>query len=102
MSSTSLGLTEAERYIFDVRGYLVLRGVLSKEEVGSAVSAISKHKEEFVERHAQIKNAKQAAFNGTSDGGRLEHGKFLQWPKEDSQVFRSLLAHPKVAPKVGG
>ena len=78
-SSTPCGLTDTEKYLFDLKGFIILRGVLAEEEIESAVGAIEKHKHEFVERHMDIKNAKQEAFAGESTNGRLVHGQFLQW-----------------------
>jgi hypothetical protein len=102
-----MGLSAEQKYMFDLQGFVILRGVLGAEEVASANAAIDAHRSEFFERQEGIRNAKQATFAGEGGGdsagsqytgGRLECGSFLQW--EDGDVFRSLLAHPNVAPKL--
>jgi len=96
--------TSEQRYRFDLQGFIVLRGVLTPEEVASANAAIDAQTSEFVERASSIRNtsgdssfAHQAAASNDYRG-RLENGTFLFWPQEQSQVFRKMLSHPKVTP----
>ena len=100
--SSAAALTDAERYLFDLNGFVVVRNLLTKEEVDAANQAIDRRIDEFVERPVDIKNARHTDFSSSSNvsSGRLEHGHFLEWPKEDSQPFRSLLAHRGLVPRV--
>lgn len=93
-------LTADEKYLFDLQGFLILRGVIDPEDVANANSAIDRYDSSFVERSHDIKNAKEAPFRGSKTAGRLEHGTFLEWPLTCSAPFRKMLAHPNIAPKL--
>ena len=43
-------MTDDERYLFDLNGFIIVRGVLTPEEVKQANDAIDNHKHEMVER----------------------------------------------------
>ena len=43
LTTMSAGITEREKFEFDLNGFLVLRNVLSAEEVASANAAIDAH-----------------------------------------------------------
>eukprot|EP00750_Incisomonas_marina_P031148 INCI7734.1.p1 GENE.INCI7734.1~~INCI7734.1.p1 ORF type:complete len:362 (-),score=46.75 INCI7734.1:346-1431(-) len=100
------GLTPEQRYVFDLQGFVVVKGVLTQAEVAQCNASIESREEEFCERWSSIQNTKGDSAFGVPQkersaedyAGRLEHGSFLTWPKEDSQVFRSMLAHPKLVP----
>ena len=74
---SSIGnLTEEERYLFDLQGYLVLRQAISGDEIAQMNRAIDKHQDQFVERQQTIRNAKVKTFKGEAESyaGRYEHG----------------------------
>ena len=89
------GLTDHEKFLFDLNGYLVVRGALSADEIGELNAAIDAHSHEAISRDATaLKNAKRAGVFGAK-GSRRDLGGMLNW-EEDG--FRKLLAHPKLAP----
>ena len=40
-------MTDAEKYLFDVHGYLVIEGALSPEEVAAANAAVDRHADDI-------------------------------------------------------
>eukprot|EP00551_Chaetoceros_affinis_P018045 CAMPEP_0203727966 /NCGR_PEP_ID=MMETSP0092-20131115/12498_1 /ASSEMBLY_ACC=CAM_ASM_001090 /TAXON_ID=426623 /ORGANISM="Chaetoceros affinis, Strain CCMP159" /LENGTH=92 /DNA_ID=CAMNT_0050609813 /DNA_START=161 /DNA_END=439 /DNA_ORIENTATION=+ len=53
-----LEMTDDERYLFDLNGYLIIRNVLSSEEVRLANEIIDKHQQQMIERkEAALRNA---------------------------------------------
>lgn len=94
------GLTEEQKYLFDTNGYLVVKGVLSPEEVKAANAAIDIHRGEFLGRHgATLRNTQDdSPLQGDLVTPREDLGGHLGWPIEDSRVFRSILDHPNLAP----
>jgi ectoine hydroxylase-related dioxygenase (phytanoyl-CoA dioxygenase family) len=96
-------MTEDERYLFDLNGYFIVRGVLSPEEVTAANAAIDKHAADTIQRDD---NALRNAVKGTklygTGPGRKDLGRVLEWAKEDSAVFKSILAHPRLVPLLHG
>lgn len=91
-------MTEDEKYLFDLNGFIVIRGVLTADEIKEANDSIDKHEEEMVERSAtSLRNAvKGTTFYGTGPG-RKDLGGVLEWGKE-SKVLKSILAHPRLVP----
>lgn len=98
-SSHPVEMTEEERYLFDLNGYLVVRNVLSEDEVARANAAIDKHADEMVERSdATLRNAVKGTKLYGQGPGRKDLGRVLEWGREDSEVFKSILAHPRLVP----
>lgn len=90
------GMTQKERFLFDLNGYIIVRGALSSEEVTALNTCVDNHANEAVSRSSTpLKNAKQAGAFGDK-GARRDMGGMLGW--EDGDSFRKLLAHPKLAP----
>ena len=57
----SSGLTDHEKFLFDLNGYLVVRGALSADEIGELNAAIDAHSHEAISRDATAhKNEKRA------------------------------------------
>jgi len=97
-------MTEAERYLFDLNGFLVVRNVLSQEEVAAANAAIDARQHLMVAREAgALRNAvKGSPMYGTGPG-RKDLGRVLEWqPHGDRAVFQSILAHPRLVPLFHG
>ena len=96
-------MSEEERYLFDLNGYLIVRNVLTPEEVAAANRAIDHHAAEMVERSdPALRNAvKGSALYGTGPG-RQDLGRVLEWPLAESAVFKSILAHPRLVPLFHG
>jgi len=91
--------TEEQRYLFDLNGFLVVRNVLSAEDVAAANTAIDAHVDEAQERTGVLRNTRlRSPLAGDGASGRLDLGGMLAWPRPHSNVFRSLLAHPRLVP----
>jgi ectoine hydroxylase-related dioxygenase (phytanoyl-CoA dioxygenase family) len=98
-----LEMTEAERYLFDLNGFLVVRGVLTPEEVLEANAAIDKHAHEMVERSdGALRNAVMGTKFAGNGPGRMDLGRCLEWDGDESRVFKSILAHPRLVPLFHG
>jgi Phytanoyl-CoA dioxygenase (PhyH) len=98
-----LEMTEDERYLFDLNGYLIVRNVLTPTEVARANAVIDLHASEMVERSdAPLRNAVQGTkFYGTGPG-RKDLGGVLEWGADESRIFQSILAHPRLVPLFHG
>eukprot|EP00929_Paragymnodinium_shiwhaense_P090278 TRINITY_DN50434_c0_g1_i1.p1 TRINITY_DN50434_c0_g1~~TRINITY_DN50434_c0_g1_i1.p1 ORF type:complete len:333 (-),score=52.54 TRINITY_DN50434_c0_g1_i1:131-1129(-) len=93
------GLTPEERFFFDLNGFIILRGVLSPQEVKAANAAIDAHKQDICERMGELRNTKAGSpLSGDGKSGRRDLAGIMEWPGQDSVVFKSLLAHPKLVP----
>ena len=87
------------KFLFDLNGYVVVKGALSKHEVGELNAAIDAHASEAVARSGPA--LRNAAENGafSEKGPRRDLGGMLKW---EGDGFRKLLAHPKLAPVLCG
>lgn len=103
ISDIPFELSEDERYLFDLNGYLIVRNVLSAEEVAVANEVIDRKQASMLDRSDKaLRNATpNTAFYGTGPP-RKDLGGVLEWGKEDSAVFKSVLAHPKLVPRFHG
>ena len=93
-------MTDLEKYLFDLNGFLVVRGVFSDAEVRNANAAIDKRSSKIVERKGDLRlgGNKGAPLAGDGVTGREDLGGMLGWPEGDREVFRSVLTHPKLVP----
>ena len=55
-------LTAQQRYLFDLRGFLILRNMVPQEEVCAAQDAISANLARFHERKGGLRNSRLDAF----------------------------------------
>lgn len=78
-----------ERYFWDLTGYLVVRGVLSKEEVARANDIVDRYWDRVEVGGSTARDS--VAFAGT---GRPMMPGILEFPKPDCDPFREMLAHP--------
>jgi len=92
-----------DAFAFDLNGYVVVRGVLSAEEVAAANAAVDRHAGELQERKGSVlRNSKaETPLSGDGDTGRRDLAGMLGWEAPDRDVFRSILAHPKLVPYLG-
>ncbi len=88
-------MTEVEKYLFDVHGYLVIKGALSPAEVAAANAAIDHHAGKI-----QIRPNDLAYGSANLQGkmGRGDLGGVLTWEKPHCEVFREMIVHPRLAP----
>ena len=92
-------MTASERYLFDLNGYLVIPNVLTNEEVQRANEAIDRHQHDVVERKdVVLRNAAPGSYMFGLGPGRKDLGRVLEWGTDDSQVFASILNHPRLVP----
>ena len=78
-------MTEEEKYIFDLNGFIIVRDVLNKEEVEAANKAIDTHASEMVERaDAALRNAKKGSKFYGDGPGRMDLGRVLEWGQESN------------------
>ena len=88
-------MTDSEKYLFDVHGYLLIEGALSPAEVGAANAVIDHYSDQISIRPNDLANSSET-LRGTT--GRGDLGGMLTWEKPHCDVFREMIAHPKIAP----
>jgi len=94
------GITADERFLFDLNGFLVLRGILSPEEVAAANAAVDAKQSLLQSRDtAALRNTKTGSPLDAS-GPRLDMGGMLFWEQPHCEVFRNMLCHPKLVPYI--
>lgn len=95
-------MTDDEKYLFDLNGFIVIRNVLTPEEIKEANDVIDKYQGQMIERkEAALRNAVEGTNFYGSGPGRKDLGGVLEWG-EDSKVFRKILAHPRLVPLFHG
>lgn len=97
--SASPSVSEEDRFLFDLEGFLVVKGVFSKEEVGKANNAIDKRIDNMQERKGSVRNTKRGTtLAGDGKTGRQDLAGLLEWPSPDSDIFRAVLTHHRLLP----
>ena len=93
-------MSEMERYLFDLNGFLVVRGVFTPEEMEAANSAVDRRSDAIVERKGDLRLGGNKGDPLAGDGvtGRADLGGMLGWDAPDRDVFRKVLTHPKLVP----
>ena len=86
-------MTEYEKYLFDLNGYLVIEDLLNKELVASLNRAIDHHMDPDAPLAETGLNSGSQQLSGTH--GRQTFGGSLDWPAPWSDPFRELIALPK-------
>ena len=100
------GMTHKEKYLFDLNGYLVLRGAFSPEMVARANTAVDAHLDQLHERTGPLRTSGlygRASTELTGDGrtGRADLGGMLGWSSPHREPFREVLCHPPLMPVLG-
>ena len=95
-------MTEDEIYLFDLNGYIVIEQLLSHDEVARCNEAIDQqvvdghaHWHERVENESLSGSSETMA--GTSHRQELR-GNVLTWDRPRCDLFREMIAHPRVLP----
>lgn len=83
-------MTEEERYLFDLRGYLVVDDVLGSDEIAALDAVI----DEYDLWSGSVPDGDWARVE---DDGFLTAGRVHRW----GEPFRRLVAHPKIVPYLG-
>lgn len=88
-------MTDAEKYLFDVHGYLVIRDALTPGELEAANAAFDAHGDRI-----KLRDNDLARTSRTLQGkvGRGDLGGMLTWDKPHCDVFRALMAAPVFKP----
>ena len=95
-------MSEAERYLFDLNGFIIVRNVLTPKEVAACHAAINRHEDEAIPRSdPTLRNAVEGSPMYGSGPPRLDLGGIFEWGT-DSTVFKSILAHPRLVPLFHG
>ena len=98
MKAGDRGMSSDERFLFDLNGFLVLRGILSPEEVAAANAAVDAKQSLLHARDTPaLRNTKPGSPLDAS-GPRLDMGGMLFWEQPHCDVFRTMLCHPKLVP----
>lgn len=90
-------MTEDEKYLFDLNGYIVVENVLTDDDLNLANEAIDRHMDQ-----GQLASSDQGwtsglpALEGTHGRGHL--GNMLDWDEPWCNPFRHMLAHPALVP----
>jgi len=84
------------KFLFDLNGYIVIRNVLSAQEIADANAAIDKH--QFLGRNDKgLRNSKDnTKFSGDHKTPRLDMGGMLGWEDGHNKIFRKFLCHPNL------
>ena len=88
-------MDEAEKYLFEVHGYLVIEGALSPQEVAAANAAIDHHADQIGIRANDLAHESET-LKGTQ--GRGDLGGMLTWDKPHCDPFRAMIAHARFKP----
>lgn len=88
-------MTDAEKYLLDVHGYVVIENALSPEEVAAANAAVDHYADEISIRPNDLANG-STTLRGKM--GRGDLGGMLTWEKPHCDVFRQMIAHPRLMP----
>lgn len=90
-------MDERELYFWDLTGYLIVRNVLTPDEIAMANEAIDYCQDKILEREAGLGSKGSRALAGT---GRLEVHGLLELPRPHCEPFRKMLAHPAVVSRL--
>ncbi|MEN8132576.1 MAG: phytanoyl-CoA dioxygenase family protein, partial [Pseudomonadota bacterium] len=93
-------LSDDEKYFFDLKGYLVLSGVLSRQEVEQCNNAIDHYASEITTRCQETTSLAFGAPALRGKTGRREMDGMLGWPAPYREPFRELLVHPMLVARL--
>lgn len=88
-----MGVTDRERFLYDLQGFLVVPGVLSADEVARCNEAIDANLHFVVDHH---KGTRSPALEGSAP--RRLMTKLLEWEKPFCDPFRELLVKKSIVP----
>ena len=93
-------MSDAERYFFDLTGYLIVREALSPEAVAECNAAIDHDAEKVRARSVEAGGLARGSTALRGDIGRLELTGMLGWSSPYREPFRKLLVHPIVVSRL--
>ena len=100
MGNNLYTVSEEEKYFFDLRGYLVVRGALSVDEVKTCNDAIDHYGDEIRTRSVEDGGLARGSSALVGKEGRRELTGMLGWPEPYRAPFRKLLVHPVVVSRL--
>lgn len=90
-------MTEDEKYLFDLNGYLLVKQVLSSEDLKLANEAVDRHQD----RRRFIPKEKSLARGSSTLKGEFSRGNLgepYNWEEPWCLPFRTMLTHPRIIP----
>src|SRR5687767_12353025 len=87
-------MTDREKYLFDLQGFVVVKSFLGRDEVDRLNGAFDQNMERL-EKDEEIGSYGSKVLEGEQRG--VFNG-MLTWPQPHCQPFRDLLAHKKLVP----
>ena len=100
MGNNLYTVSEEEKYFFDLRGYLVVRGALSADEVKGCNDTIDHYGDEIRTRSIEDGGLARGSSALVGKEGRRELTGMLSWPEPYREPFRKLLVHPVVVSRL--
>ena len=88
-------MTDADKYLMDVHGYLVIKQALTPAEVDAANAAIDAHADEISIRPRDLANDSDTLGGST---GRGDLSGMLNWDKPHCDPFRDMMVHTRLTP----
>ncbi len=88
-------MTEREKFLFDLQGFLVVKDFLSPDEVGALNGAVDANTHRMGEDGNSVTDASP---NLVGERKRGMYTGMLTWDKPHCQPFRDLIAHRKAVP----
>ncbi len=88
-------MTDDEKFFFDLKGFALLKGVLTPEEVGCCNAAIDAHADQFYQTERVLEG--ESKVLGGSNKQKWMEG-MLEWERPHCEPFRDLLVHPRIQP----
>ena len=99
-SASYVAMSDREKYLFDLQGYLKIRDFLTMDEVNALNAALDANQNmlgEFGEPNTLSGDWTGRPLEGVCSPFR-HYGGMLTWEQPWCQPFRDLLAHPKLIP----
>lgn len=93
-------MSEEEKYFFDLRGYLIVRGALTPAEVDECNRAIDHFADKITTRSVESGGLAGGSSALRGARGRKELTGMLGWPAPYREPFRKLLVHPVVVSRL--
>ena len=89
-------MNDDEKFLFDLKGYLVIENVLSPDEVARCNEAIDHHASDFFETDRKLEGDSNRLGGSTGKQKWMEG--MLEWKRPWCEPFRDLLVHPQIKP----
>ena len=88
-------MTKEEKYLFDLKGFLILRDVVDADTIDRANRAIDHHFDEIEEHERQFEGESQVL---ASEVRQKWCDKMVSWERPHCEPFRELMVQPTIKP----